>query len=436
MQNTYKFISSITEGFGNLDVNGSPRFTSLRNTDSSSNLLNLPRELLLEIAGHIALTTSIAKDEGFGHEDQQEFPTLDRDATSVREKYASEVQGLLNLSLACKTLVPITQGVLYRNVSLLTPRRVSLSDEPVSAPPSSLSCFLRTLLQRPDIATHVRSLSVWIWKERVLSSPEDIDLEALFSIANSLKITAQEKQDWFCDLDHPLEASACGFIFAALPRLRSVQLYVTPSPDSEVVEYCDCEQTHRQVGRLNEGLVVMTQTTELTLSTGLDGLHTAHLPSLKAVTVDFDGSNQFVMVGKRNPVNVKTLKLQYTYTLDSSEEILCKNLGILLHGLRGLRTIEFPPSACLPRGCLMLDCVKTIRFRGVELEEVLCILDFFDERFREFTLPQALDVEVHCDDHTGYKDNINWPDVHKFALELDLKIAVMSKDGDLCRVLG
>ena len=436
MQNTTKFISSITEGFGKLDLNGSPRFTSVRNTDSCSNLLSLPNELLLEIASHIAPTVSIAKDEGFGHGYKQELTTLDRDATSVREKYASELQVLLNLSLTCKALVPIAQDILYRNVSLLGPHRGSLSDKPALAP-SSLSYFLRTLLQRPDLAEYVHSLSVWMWKGRPLSPPYDIDMEALYSLVNSLKITAQEKQAWFCDFDHPLEASFCGLVFAALPQLRSVQLYAAPSPESEVVEYWDCEQTRCQVARLSEGLSVMTQITELTLSTGLNGLRAARLPSLKTLTVDFDGFHQFVMVGRGNLHNVETLKLQYTYTLDWSKEPLCKKLGILLRGLRGLRTIEFPPSVSLPRGCEISDYVETIKFRGAKLDQVYCILDFLDERFRDFRLPQELNlIEVHCSDYTGYEGDINWPDVHGFAVELDIKIAVISKDGTLCRVLG
>ena len=436
MQSTKEFVSSITEGFGKLDLNGCPRFSSVRNADSRSNLLSLPNELLLEIASHLAPTVSIAKDEGFGHGYRQEFTTLGRDATSVREEYASELQVLLHLSLTCKALVRIAQDILYRNVSLLGPRRGSLSDKPALAP-SPLSYFLRTLLQRPDLAAYVHSLSVWMWKGRPLSPPYDIDMEAMYSLVNSLKITAQEKQAWFCDFDHPLEASFCGLVLAALPRLQSVQLYATPEPESELVEYWDCEQMHCQVARLGEWLAVMTQITELTLSTGLNGLRAARLPSLKTLTVDFDGSHQCVMVGRGNLHNVETLKLQYTYTLDWSEELLCKKLGILLRGLRGLRTIEFPPSACLPQGCEIPDCVETIKFRGVELDEVHGILDFLDERFQEFMLPQGLNlIEIHCSHCTGYEGDINWPEVHGFAVELDIKIAVMSKDGTLCRTLG
>ena len=432
MQDMYNDVANTTTGPESIALNGPSQSATTGNAsaNSSSPLLKLPNELILDIAGYVTPTASVAKDQGYGHGYKHEIPWIESDTTQAREKYASETRDLLNLSLTCKIFTPITQNVLCRNVSLLQPQQVSMSGLPS---PSPLALFLRTMLERPDLAARVRSLLVWIWKEKPLDFTDDTDHQALMSLIDSLNISVSEKEAWLADLDYPMEATVCALIFAALPQLQSVHGYAKHSPRS-VMAYADPEQTHVQVPRLSQGLAT-THITSLTLSDGLNVIHTACLPSLKALTVDFDGPNQLVTIGKGNFANVHTLKVQHTLQSSWPDETLCKKFSTLLHGLRSLRTIEFVSSACLPPASLIPDQVETIKCKEVEENELEYICGFLAEQSRKGTLPRSLDrVEVFWREKTCSDHAYTWKGVHELAAKVRVKVVAMSRDGDLYKV--
>jgi hypothetical protein len=266
--------------------------------DNNPKLLKLPNELLLKIAGYLAPTSGLRRDQGYGSR------VVTWNTTEARQYHASAVQALICLGLTCGRLLPIAQDILYREVSLPQPFRSQLPGTPT---PSFLPCFLRTILQRPDLGAHVRKLAVWIWKGKPLRSKVDPKetfcacgtcIKALGGLVDTLKLCDREKDAWMTELSWPCEAAVCGLIFAALPKLRSLELHAKPLS-------VDYEDDHRlahgrnkfdpingirrytsDVLRLTLGPAT-TKLTSLLLSTNLNGLHAARLPTLTTLTPDY-----------------------------------------------------------------------------------------------------------------------------------------------------
>ncbi|CAE6998793.1 hypothetical protein PTTW11_00787 [Pyrenophora teres f. teres] len=414
--------------------------------DAASHLLRLPNELLLLIAGYAAPTPvvlevtypgyvkpafSVNEDQGFGHEYKCNPKWRASHSQEVRDEYASRANGLVNLSLVCKALTPVAQHILYRDVSLLQPRRVCSSDKPTL--PSALACFLRTMLQRPWLALRVRSLCVWIWEDKAISLPSDVDVRALTALIYSIDVSVVEKEAWSRALDSPFEATVCGLVFAALPRLEAVELYShkSPHPGSEDR---DNEQSCLQVPRLAMGLS-MTHITSLTVSTRLNGLDAARLPSLKTLAVNFDGFNVFDRVDQGSFVNVETLKIRHTPCSHWPDEALCEELSKLLHHLPSLRTIDFLSSSCLPRRTLIPNQVETIKFREVQDNELFELCLFLTMQSRHSTLPRALNrIEIYW--RQLDLDCGQWGYPHGVAERTGVKMFVTGCDGLLHAIIG
>jgi hypothetical protein len=197
--------------------------------NDGSHLLKLPNELLLNIAGYLGLS----RNQRYGTKYQQnEFEAWE--TTEARQGLASAVKALLQFALTSKRLVPIAQDVLYREVFIPQPFRSQLPGKPA---PSFLPCFLRTILQCPELGAHVRKLAVWIWKGQPIRSPVDSKetfcacgtcLKALAALIDTPKLSEAEKVAWMEELSCPTEAAVCGLIFAALPNLQTLELYAQP----------------------------------------------------------------------------------------------------------------------------------------------------------------------------------------------------------------
>lgn len=124
--------------------------------DNKVPLLKLPNELLCSIAAYLKPRATIQNYEGYKHLDR----IGTRDVTFAVQKYARDIRNLQTLALVCRKLTPIAQNSLYHSVSLPQTRVRTTPDGCVR---SSLSLFLRTLGDRPDLAASVTGLAIRAW---------------------------------------------------------------------------------------------------------------------------------------------------------------------------------------------------------------------------------------------------------------------------------
>ncbi|EAT77673.1 hypothetical protein HBI56_195380 [Parastagonospora nodorum] len=128
-----------------------------------SSLLELPDELLLQIAGYLRPTQRLSSADGFPDIPPRELsPGL---FEPKAERIGLGLRGFLSLTLTCKRLAPVAGEVLYCDVSL--PQLPSES----SPHCSRLISFLRTIIKHPEMASRVSHLAVWVQKGRVLRAP-------------------------------------------------------------------------------------------------------------------------------------------------------------------------------------------------------------------------------------------------------------------------
>jgi hypothetical protein len=100
------------------------------------------------------------------------------------------------------------------------------------------------------------------------------------------------------------------------------------------------------VRRLTQGLAT-TKTKDLTLSTELNCMSAARLPSLNTLTLDYAGSNPFVTIQKGCFANVTTLKIQGFPNVPRSTSNFAWKVNKLCTSLPNLRTLEFESGAAV-----------------------------------------------------------------------------------------
>lgn len=212
----------------------------------------------------------------------------------------------------------------------------------------------------------------------------------------NLRLTPAEKSTWLVDLKHPTEAMICSLVMATLPNIKSVALYPQIYPERKErapckPNTCPCQYSGAHVGTagrpnnchdessekhyrsdraeidcLSQGLSV-TSIQTLPLSTNLNGLHHAKLPSLTTLSLDYSGPNPFVTVGKGSFTNVTTLKLQTRDVRGGYQErrAYANKTAILYKGFRNLRTVEFESSAAAVL-CGIPPQVRTVIIRPAD----------------------------------------------------------------------
>jgi hypothetical protein len=152
---------------------------------------------------------------------------------------------------------------LLTTLSLLQPHEYQKQGERYL---SSLSRFLRTVINRPDLAAHVTVLNVWMWKGKAVGqqaamtvqSPDCTrgDCKHKLSVAvDRLHLTPHQKEKWSTDLLHPTDAMVIGLILAALSNVHTIALYARPSPIREGPRAdFPALSISRVVGKRHEGL--------------------------------------------------------------------------------------------------------------------------------------------------------------------------------------
>jgi hypothetical protein len=236
------YLIDISVGLRKLGLNQPQAFpppsTPKVAVSGDSHLLKLPNELLLKIAGYLAPTSGLRKNQGYGtlYKEEAEGGTA-WNTTLALQTHAAEVRALIHLGLTCKRLVSIAQDIMYQEVVLPQPCRTQL---PGKLAPSSLMCFLRTMLKRPEFGARVSKLAVWVWMGKLIRSSVDPKKEsfcacgtcmtALSPPVDRLKLSSREKEGWTRDLSGPTEAAVCALIFTSLPNLKTLELSAKPLP--------------------------------------------------------------------------------------------------------------------------------------------------------------------------------------------------------------
>ncbi|KAH7091614.1 hypothetical protein FB567DRAFT_436104 [Paraphoma chrysanthemicola] len=338
-------------------------------TTVPSNMLSLPNEIMCQVAGYLAPAWKLSKWAGHS------MPNDVGDSASgfgneQNGEYNKNIRDLLSLGRTCKQLAPVAQEILYRSVALRQPAVAGRQTTP-------LVSFLRTLIMRPDLAVLVEYLSIWILKSKPIHAvPKATD--SLEPILARMVLTPDERSNWREDLHNPTEAMLCSLIFAGLPKLKIVELYAQPSPvsQSDIEKFGPFKQNDipHEISRLAQGLAT-TKIRDLALSTELNGISAARLPSLQTLTLDHSGSNPVVNVPKGSFANVTTLQIQsetppgtlggrlhlkgaYTWRIDK----LCNSLP-------SLRTLEFDSERAV-QDTHIASRIETVVIRPADFDAV------------------------------------------------------------------
>lgn len=393
-------------------LDASQEYTSKSPHVADSPLLKLPNELLIQITSLLAPNQRVDKNGGFGLdlEQRQKFP---QETIALFQSHAQNIQDILNLNLTCKRLSDVAQDVLYKDVSLL---QVRLSHKQKTN--LALTCFLRTVIKRPDLAARVRHFAVWIWKNRAVrrtnniprqpkASQRDPDhvperpkpncvcetcFSKLFLIVNTTHAAFKQMTSWTRDIKAtPSEATVCALILACLPNLRNVAIYAHPHPAADPGqprreglgrrEYVNdaSQPDNSDVVRLSYALNMAKRLKELTVSTHLNGLAMhARLPTLTSLTLDFSSSHPFVSVPKTSFRNVTHLairaRLQDFHLFNELNNLrleypssFSQKLGILLRNLPSVRTLEFESGMAVSQ-CKIPRHVEKVVWRPVNYD--------------------------------------------------------------------
>jgi len=335
-------------------------------------LTKLPNELLHQIIGYLTTAEPINAAHGFGSNTLGIYNDMKLNLAR-RQARTGRMRILLDVALTCKRLAPVAQEALFASVSVPQPRQPLAADSRHHSP---LTRFLYTAVNRPELASKTKDLSMLIWKGKAADQDKLRDMDkgvchcdqcipTFIAALHHLNLSHAEKSQWLVDLQHPTEAMICSLIITTLPNVKSVALYARIYPGHAGTEDTSppAKPTDRYIHQarrihplsdlaeitcLAQGLSV-TDIQTLSLSTNLNGLHRAKLPSLAALSLDYSVSNPFVTVGKGSFVNVTTLKLRADAPFDFGVDATAcaSKLEILYKGLPSLRRVEYESAKAL-----------------------------------------------------------------------------------------
>ncbi|KAH5085471.1 hypothetical protein HBH95_017140 [Parastagonospora nodorum] len=327
-----------------------------------SSLLELPDELLLQIAGYLRPTQRLSSADGFPDIPPRELsPGL---FEPKAERIGLGLWGFLSLTLTCKRLAPVAGEVLYCDVSL--PQLPSES----SPHCSRLISFLRTIIKHPEMASRVSHLAVWVQKGRVLRAPNGglckcaTCFQGLCDIVDQrLPMRGYVKSRFGKDFQCPTEAMVATVILAALPRLQSVELYFkAPKPVNTLVSRTMIEQqlaskSSRDMARLYLGLAA-SRVEKLKLSSDITFTCQRPLADIKALALEWTGRGTFPLSDVEHYPNVHTFRVDVP-DHPMYQRQLGESLDYLLKPLPKLRTLELTS----PEGGSIPPCVKKLVIR-------------------------------------------------------------------------
>jgi hypothetical protein len=188
-------------------------------------LYDLPNEILLHIASFIPGDTTPRFEgvvECITPEDAED--EIDYELEQVRRDFSNVSYTLRSLALTSRRLHPIAQEILFHAPILY--------DLKLDYKTSSIVNFTRTLLERPELAKHVRTLRINVPSDYATPSIRGPPSASAISkgsveVVDKLKMSIRTKLYWKKELDNFYPRAYCGVILALIPKLE--QLYLAPS---------------------------------------------------------------------------------------------------------------------------------------------------------------------------------------------------------------
>lgn len=135
---------------------------SPKDNDLPPPIMRLPNEMLHHIASFLVPHTTVNVMEGVGTSVLDVHPDVTcyySAKSSIQRASIRELSDLRNCVLVSRHFRLIVEGILYRKVCLPQPSSASAFGL-LQYPVSSVPYLTRTLLERPDLATHTTSLKI------------------------------------------------------------------------------------------------------------------------------------------------------------------------------------------------------------------------------------------------------------------------------------
>lgn len=240
-----------------------------------------------------------------------------------------EPPDLKRLCLVCETVTPVVQDVLYRSVAFVH-----------SYNPFSLLFFLRTILERPDLANKVRSLTI-LTENAAIPGYDPVTCTFHLGIRGTLDFTAScriGKRAKVARINSTTHCRITGVVLDHLPSLRRLDLTAmellsnkpTLNPLLNLLGLCNPVPTPFWMRTL----------AELTIPFRHAGI-LLHLPAIKKLTLThMEAETHSRNIEGLPPVNLPDLKwlsvqMEYTYDLVRlAEKLECpklEHLDLYLH---------------------------------------------------------------------------------------------------------
>ncbi|KAH7409850.1 hypothetical protein DE146DRAFT_751581 [Phaeosphaeria sp. MPI-PUGE-AT-0046c] len=350
-------------------------------------LLKLPTELHIKIMSYLVPQHLRNSDDGFGYHQEPDQSLSATDCSNINS--SGNAEDLARLALAHRQLTPAVQDILYADIAL--PQSQAARTDP-NPPGSRLELLLRTLIDRPGLASRVRSLALWMFTEvgtasNIFNSHSWLHCtQAVLPILERLTTPGMDRIDWLVDLQWPTEAMCGSLIMAILPNLKSIELHAKLYLDRRTADRGDptfiddrSPNGRSDVQRLGQGLST-TDVTSLTLSEPLWTLLRLRMPTVKTLTLGCDEPRSIEIPAGRFE-NVEAL-LEYTshavegtsadWSLDQQG---MKKLFFLLPKLRSLDV----PSVEAAKSAIRSGVVEKVIIRNADQDAIACVRDLLGQ---------------------------------------------------------
>lgn len=155
--------------------------------------------------------------------------------THKNRAYYGDLQSLISLSSTCRFVRRLSEPKIYEYCIKSENRHELSSTSPRLPPNTRLRKYLRTILERPELASLVTKAVLNCWEADhcsrfdIDSTPPGIDLAELYKRAASKHPLHTQQMDWISSLERGFEDAEVALLLASLPHLESLEITL-PNP--------------------------------------------------------------------------------------------------------------------------------------------------------------------------------------------------------------
>ncbi|KAF2822826.1 hypothetical protein CC86DRAFT_469462 [Ophiobolus disseminans] len=205
---------------------------------------------------------------------------------------------LRSLALVCRRLRPVAERLLYAHISLPQP---PLNDRHrfLPYPLTPLPFLVRTLFDRPELASCVTTLHLWLRDRRLVMQSEEPDLwqgnphyqtfQRACSLLSSLHTSFEELVNWSTELYQYQEMALHAILISLLPRLKALKLYA-PLGHNRMWTWHDPQGRERDVAEVANYSyldVAIRNSTITSMHVGMP-FPIRHFPATSLAKIEFD----------------------------------------------------------------------------------------------------------------------------------------------------